>query len=414
LDPFHIYCWNIQTGKLIDILTGHTGPVCSLAFQSNGGILVSGSWDGTAKLWDLYKQNIPTDSLQHSSDVVCVTSRPDGKQVCVANLGGILSFWNVESSKLQYEIDGRRDIAGGRKVNDRMTADNNASSRYFTSVCYSADGTCVLAGGNSKYVCIYEVSQQILLKKFQVTHNRSLDGVLDELNSKHLGDFGPIAMYDSDQDDDDRIQTTYHLPGARREDNGTRTSKAEVLTHQVRFSGTGREWAAISGEGLHVYSLEEDMIFDPIALTEDITPASILAKLAAKEYVRALHMALHLNEFAVVRQVLDEIPYDSIALVVKNLPVQHRELERLIQFLAHILEETVHLQFYIEWCLQLLMTRGMHMDRHENRSTYMRALRSVHKAIQSRGDELGTVCQSNSYTLAVLQDHLQLLPEEKA
>lgn len=62
-----------------------------------------------------------------------------------------------------------------------MTSDNNASSRYFTSVCYSADGSCVLAGGNSKYVCIYEVSQQMLLKKFQVTFNRSLDGVLDEV-----------------------------------------------------------------------------------------------------------------------------------------------------------------------------------------------------------------------------------------
>ena len=66
-------------------------------------------------------------------------------------------------------------------MNDRMTADNNTSSRYFTSVCYSADGACVLAGGNSKFICIYEVSQQILLKKFQISFNRSLDGVMDEV-----------------------------------------------------------------------------------------------------------------------------------------------------------------------------------------------------------------------------------------
>ena len=70
----------------------------------------------------------------------------------------------------------------GRKMNDRMAADNNASSRYFTSIAYSADGTCLLAGGNSKYVCIYEISQQILLKKFQISFNRSLDGVLDEVS----------------------------------------------------------------------------------------------------------------------------------------------------------------------------------------------------------------------------------------
>lgn len=67
-----------------------------------------------------------------------------------------------------------------------MTADNNASSRYFTSIVYSADGTCLLAGGNSKYVCIYEISQQILLKKFTISFNRSLDGVLDEVSSALL------------------------------------------------------------------------------------------------------------------------------------------------------------------------------------------------------------------------------------
>jgi periodic tryptophan protein 2 len=161
-----------------------------LAYQSNGGTLVSASWDGTVKLWDLYKDNVPTESLRHNSDVVCVACRPDGKEVCSGTIRGLLSFWDVESGKLKYELDGRRDIAGGRKVNDRMVAGNNASGLYFTSVCYSADGKCLLAGGNSKYVCIYECSQQILLKKFQVTFNRNLDGVLDEVSvilvwSKH-------------------------------------------------------------------------------------------------------------------------------------------------------------------------------------------------------------------------------------
>jgi periodic tryptophan protein 2 len=181
MDPFHIYAWNLQTGKLLDVLTGHQGPVCDLAFQSSGGILASASWDGTVKTWDLYKGNIPSETLQHSTDVVCVACRPDGKEICTGTIGGLLSFWDVENGKLKFEIDGRRDIAGGRKMNDHMTADNNASSRYFTSVCYSADGSCILAGGNSKYVCIYEVSQQMLLKKFQVTFNRSLDGVLDQV-----------------------------------------------------------------------------------------------------------------------------------------------------------------------------------------------------------------------------------------
>jgi periodic tryptophan protein 2 len=180
-DPFHVYDWNLQTGKVLDVFTGHAGPVCGLQFQSSDGMLISASWDGTVKTWDLYRGNVPCESLQHTTDVVCVASRPDGKQICAGTIGGLLSIWNVESAKLMFEIDGRRDIAGGRKMNDRMTADNNAASRYFTSISYSADGLYILAGGNSKYVCIYEVSQQMLLKKVQVTFNRSLDGVLDKV-----------------------------------------------------------------------------------------------------------------------------------------------------------------------------------------------------------------------------------------
>ena len=182
IDPFHIYTWSLQTGRPLDILVGHTGPVCGLTFQPQAGVLASASWDGTVRTWNLYAgTNIPVESFQHATDVVCVAFRPDGKHICSGTIGGVLSIWDVESGKLVHEIDGRKDVRGGRKQNDRMTAANNASSRYFTSVCYSADGTCVLAGGNSKFVCIYEVSQQILLRKYQVSHNRSLDGILDKV-----------------------------------------------------------------------------------------------------------------------------------------------------------------------------------------------------------------------------------------
>lgn len=49
--------------------------------------------------------------------------------------------------------------------------------RSFTSLCYSADGQCILAGGLSKYVCIYHVKEQILIKKFEISCNLSLDAM---------------------------------------------------------------------------------------------------------------------------------------------------------------------------------------------------------------------------------------------
>ena len=31
-DPYEIYCWNIQTARLLQVVTGHTGPITCLSF----------------------------------------------------------------------------------------------------------------------------------------------------------------------------------------------------------------------------------------------------------------------------------------------------------------------------------------------------------------------------------------------
>jgi periodic tryptophan protein 2 len=224
-----------------------------------------------------------------------------------------------------------------------------------------------------------------------------------QLNSKNLTDFGPVD--DHAGSDDETTYNAIRLPGAKRGDDGSRKTKVEVLTTQVAFSSTGREWATVSGEGLHVYSLDEDMIFDPISLTEAITPAAIEAKVAAGDYGIALRMAVHLNEFALVRQVLENTPFASIPHVVRSIGPEH--LERLMQFISKIMDGSPHVEFYLEWCLQLLQTHGLHMEKH--RGSFMRAFRATHKTIQTRNDELKTICNENKYTLEFVENQAKLI-----
>lgn len=49
--------------------------------------------------------------------------------------------------------------------------------RSFTSLCYSADGESLLAGGQSRFVCIYNIKEQILMKKFEISCNLSFDAM---------------------------------------------------------------------------------------------------------------------------------------------------------------------------------------------------------------------------------------------
>lgn len=227
--------------------------------------------------------------------------------------------------------------------------------------------------------------------------------LLYQLNSKNLGEGGPID--EEDDTDDDGPFNSAALPGARRGDDGSRKSKVEVLTRHVSFSPTGREWALVSGEGLHVYSLDEDMVFDPISLTEAITPGAVQAKLVAQDFGLALRMSLHLNEFELIRSVLEDTPYKSIPHVVRS--VGPEQLERLLQCLGKIAEASPHLEFYLQWCLQLLQTHGLHLEKH--RGTFMRAFRALHRVWATKHDDLNNMCNDNRYTLAFVQDHGTLM-----
>jgi periodic tryptophan protein 2 len=81
MDPFCIYVWSMQTGRLLDVLSSHQAPVSSLAFSPTAPILCSGSWDTVVYLWDVYKSSTPLEPFAHKSDVLAVAYRPDGQQV---------------------------------------------------------------------------------------------------------------------------------------------------------------------------------------------------------------------------------------------------------------------------------------------------------------------------------------------
>ena len=60
-----------------------------------------------------------------------------------------------------------------------------------------------IAGGRSKYVCVYSTKERVLLRRFELTANRSLDGALDQLNTKNMTDAGPLHLINDAASDDE-------------------------------------------------------------------------------------------------------------------------------------------------------------------------------------------------------------------
>jgi periodic tryptophan protein 2 len=376
---FSVYVWSMATGRLLDILEGHEGPVAGLQFSPVHPQLATASWDRTVRIWELYTgAKVATETLQHGSDLTCVAYRPDGNQLCAATLDGQLQFWNPLDGTLVGTIEGRKDINAGRGRSDIRTAKNNTASKYFTSVCYSADGRCVLAAGNSRYVCLYEVESQILLKKFQLSHNRSIEGVLDYLDSReaHLADLENYS--DSDDDDDatdNGMDKVNALPGVQKGIYSKRRQVQRIRSTGIAFSPSGRQWALSASIGLLIYSLDDQMLFDPYLLDIDITPDTTLATLVEQEYLKALIMALRLNEKDLTRRVLTSIPASQIQLVAQQVHASY--LARLLTFLAQDMEQSQHVEFYLLWGLHLLTHHGQVLK--EQAVTLASTLRALQK-----------------------------------
>jgi periodic tryptophan protein 2 len=401
LDSFDIHIWSVQTGQLLDRLAGHEGPISSLAFAPNGGVVVSGSWDHTVRIWSIFDRTQTSEPLQLQADVLDVAFRPDSRQLAVSTLDGQLTFWSVSEAEQQSGVDGRRDVSGGRKITDRRTAANAAGTKSFSAIRYSADGTCVLAGGNSKYICLYSVDSLVLLKKYTVSINLSLSGTQEFLNSKLLTEAGPAGLIDEQGDAsdlEDRIDRT--LPGSTRGgDPSARKRMPEVRVTGVAFAPTGRSFCAASTEGLLIYSLDTMPLFDPVDLDLAVTPASTLYVLQKeKDYLKALVMAFRLNEAPLIRQVYEAIPYNNISLVVDELPVVY--VPRLLRFVGMQTEESPHLEFSLLWVQAILISHGEWVR--ENRASIDAELRTVSRAVGRVRDELRRLADENCFTIDYL------------
>ena len=383
-DSFEVFLWSVQTGKLLDVLAGHEGPISSLAFSPAGANqLVSGSWDRTVRLWSVFGRSRAVEPLSLNSDVLAVAFRPDGKELAASTLDGQITLFDVQQSKQTNVIEGRKDVSGGRKADDRVTAANNASGKAYNSLAYTADGRCVLAGGNSKYVVLYDVreGEGVMVKKFQISENLSLDGTEEFLDSRKVNEAGiNVDLIDERGDEsdlEDRMDVS--LPGASRGagDMSKRRYRQEARTKCVRFSPTGRAWAAASTEGLLIYSLDETVTFDPFDLSIDLTPQSILSVLSSREFLKALVMAFRLAEKPLIQRVYESIPRGDIRLTARQLPIVY--VPQLLRFVADHLERSPHLEFDLLWGNALLMAHGRYLK--ERSGEFASVFRALQKGL---------------------------------
>ena len=108
--------WDLESGKELQTLSGHRVIVQVVAVTPDGQRAVSGSLDGTLKVWDLESGKELQTLFGHRGDVGAVAVTPDGQRAVSGSSDGTLKVWDLESGKELQTLSGHRGPVGAVAV----------------------------------------------------------------------------------------------------------------------------------------------------------------------------------------------------------------------------------------------------------------------------------------------------------
>jgi hypothetical protein len=91
--------WDLGTGRPMPIYRGHTGFVRAVAISPDGRHLVTGSSDQTARLWDLETGECLRTYEGQTWAVLAVAITPDGKRLVTGSDDHSVRFWDLETGQ---------------------------------------------------------------------------------------------------------------------------------------------------------------------------------------------------------------------------------------------------------------------------------------------------------------------------
>jgi WD40 repeat protein len=113
-----VIIWDIETGKQLLSLDGHTGMVTSVAYSPDGLYIASGGGDNTARIWEAESGILLLTLEKHQIEVLSVVFSPNGALIATSSDG--IRIWDVESGNLLQILD---DTYWGEKIT--FSSDSN-------------------------------------------------------------------------------------------------------------------------------------------------------------------------------------------------------------------------------------------------------------------------------------------------
>ncbi|HEY7424853.1 MAG TPA: protein kinase, partial [Gemmataceae bacterium] len=206
-EPGTATVWDVQSGKEVLSLHGHSGSVWCLAYHPGGKHLATASWDGTARVWDTETGRETANLRGHAGPVRAVAWRPDGLRLATSSSDKTIKLWDArtgeelltlrghkaEIGSLMFSPDGGRLASGSRdgtaKVWDTTTGKEivtltGHSDKVF-AVAFSPDGRRVASASVDRTVRIWDAESGREVHRL-LGHQREVDDVAFTPDGRHL------------------------------------------------------------------------------------------------------------------------------------------------------------------------------------------------------------------------------------
>ncbi|WP_433337727.1 WD40 repeat domain-containing protein [Spirillospora sp. CA-294931] len=87
--------WELETGRHLRTLTGHTAQVEALSLSADGRLLLSGARDRTMRLWDTATGQCVRTFEEHGTPVLAVHLGGDARRATSVSEGDLVRFWDL-------------------------------------------------------------------------------------------------------------------------------------------------------------------------------------------------------------------------------------------------------------------------------------------------------------------------------
>ncbi|MCC5966866.1 MAG: caspase family protein [Natronohydrobacter sp.] len=224
--------WDARTERVIATLSGHTGAVFSAGFSSDGARVVTTSRDKTARIWDAATGHEITRLSGYTGGVSSAPFSPDGQRIVTASDDSTARIWDAET---------------GREI---TTLSGHTST--LISAAFSPDGRRIVTTSIDKTARIWDAGTRHLIATLS-GHEESL------LRAAFSPDGGRVVTASSDNTARIWNAETGHLivtmsghegrvwSAAFSPDGGRIVTASSDNTARIWDAETGREITTLSG-----------------------------------------------------------------------------------------------------------------------------------------------------------------------